>query len=509
MTVFSVFDQGTPAPCPRPFNMAGYILSQASRYPDKPALEVYENDAAPSEIWTYRELEDAVLRTSGALVQLGYGPGHRILLRIGNSSDFPILFLAAIAIGAAPVPTSALLTGAETDFILKDLNPDLICFGENAESFETPVPRICAAEIKELRQGPKAAYRMTDPDELAYIIYTSGTSGTPKAVMHAHRAVWARRMMWEGWYGLDKDDRMMHAGAFNWTYTLGTGLCDPWAIGATSLIYTGPADRGIWARLAQNHKPSLFAAAPGVYRQVLSEPVGAAFSCLRHGLSAGEKLPKAVHDRWQSQTGKEIYEALGMSEISTFVSSSPRHPPKTGTAGRVQIGRRVAVLPHEGDTPLPCKQPGLLAVSRNDPGLMLGYRGAEEETAEKFRDEWFVTGDTVTMDKDGYITYLGRNDDMLNAGGYRVSPLEIENALNALKAVEESAAVEIEVKKDVFVIAVFYVANTDVNNDDLKKHCEKVLARYKCPRLFRRVAALPKGANNKLKRQALKTQWKS
>ena len=134
---------------------------------------------------------------------------------------------------------------------------------------------------------------MADPNRLGYMVFTSGTSGTPRAVMHAHRAVWARRMMWSDWYGLTPDDRMLHAGAFNWTYTLGTGLMDPWAIGATALI---PAE-GIapiqLPLLLKRFDATIFAAAPGVYRQFLKSPV-LSMSRLRHGLSAGEKLPDGL-----------------------------------------------------------------------------------------------------------------------------------------------------------------------------------------------------------------------
>src|SRR5690606_34959288 len=178
---------------------------------------------------------------------------------------------------------------------------------------------------------------------------TSGTGGRPKGVVHAQRAAWARRMMWDGWYGLGPGDRVLHAGAFNWTYTLGAGLTDPWAAGATALIHSGPPDRNIWPRLAALHAPTIFAAVPGVYRQMLDAPdLRDGFASLRHGLSAGEALPRAVRGAWEGATGKPIYEALGMSEVSTYISFSPAHPTVPGRAGRPQIGRRVAVVNEDG-----------------------------------------------------------------------------------------------------------------------------------------------------------------
>ena len=161
------------------------------------------------------------------------------MLRLGNGPEFPIAFLGAIAAGLVPVPTSAQLTEAEITKLAADLDPAAVVAGDGIALPDHPA-RVIPAEI--LRKAEDAApcdYAMGDPNRLAYMIFTSGTGGSARAVMHAHRAIWARQMMYRGWYGMGPDDRLMHAGAFNWTYTLGTGLMDPWTLGATALI---PAD---------------------------------------------------------------------------------------------------------------------------------------------------------------------------------------------------------------------------------------------------------------------------
>ena len=145
-------------------------------------------------------------------------------------------------------------------------------------------------------------------------------------------------------------------------------------------------------------------------------------------------------------------------------------------------------------------------MSKDDPGLMLGYFEQELETQQKYRGEWFMTGDTVSMDTDGYITYHGRNDDMMNAGGYRVSPIEIETVMMTCEGIFQAAAAEIELREGVTVIAGFYVAN-DSLNARLEKICKEALAKYKRPRIFVRMSALPIGANNKIKRKVLR-DWK-
>lgn len=505
MQLHSLYD-GPFDPCPVPFNMAAHTFAAAARDSRKPALEVLAAPGLVSARWTHGELADTVRSTAAGLAAVGIGRGDRVLLRLGHSADLPVLFFATSALGAVPVPVSAQLTASEVAGIVADLEPAVVCLGPALPMPSVAVPVLEGAALAALRDHPPAGFAATMPDDPAYIVYTSGTGGRPKGVLHAHRAAWARRMMWDGWYGLGPDDRVLHAGAFNWTYTIGAGLTDPWAAGATALVYAGPPDRGIWPRLVAAHGATIFAAVPGIYRQMLE--AGAVrredFAGLRHGLSAGEALPEPLRAAWEAAAGRPIYEALGMSEISTYISSSPTHPPVPGHAGRPQPGRRVAVLAEAGTEPVPRGTDGLLAVSRRDPGLMLGYWRRPDETAAAFRGEWFVTGDRARMAPDGSIAYLGRADDLMNAGGFRVSPLEVEAALQSHPGVAEAAAAAREVRPGVALVAAFYVPRTDpVPETELSAHCGARLARYKCPRAFVPVTALPRDRNGKLRRREL------
>jgi acyl-coenzyme A synthetase/AMP-(fatty) acid ligase len=501
----AIFDQGPPPPCPAPFNLAAYVLGRAGALADGPALVVVSPEGA--EQWSYARLEAAVLGTAAGFLREGLRPGDRVLMRLGNSVEFPICYLAALAADLIPVPTSAQLTAPEVSAIAEDIRPALIVAEDGlALPSRPPCPVLPVGALRDMYGLPPAAYALGDPERPGYIIYTSGTSGQPRAVIHAHCAIWARRMMWEGWYGLTEHDRLLHAGAFNWTYTLGTGLLDPWTIGATALIPGRDVTPDRLGALMQAHEATIFAAAPGVYRQLLKADLPP-LPRLRHGLSAGEKLPDAIRTAWEDATGTPVHEAFGMSECSTFVSGSPGHPAPPGTLGYPQTGRRVAVLDERG--PVEIGAPGILSVSKRDPGLMLGYWGAEEETRQRFQGEWFLTGDHVSMAADGALTYLGRHDDMMNAGGVRVSPLEVESALNAHPAVLECAAAEVTVKADTTVIAVFYVAAGPVETAELERFAAERLARYKCPRISIRVDALPKGPNGKLLRRRLREQYET
>ena len=214
-------------------------------------------------------------------------------------------------------------------------------------------------------------------------------------------------------------------------------------------------------------------------------------------------MPGETRAAWRAATGTEVHEAFGMSECSTFLSGSPARPAPPGSSGHVQPGRRVALLGADG-APVPRGTPGTIAVHRSDPGLFLGYLGATAETADRFAGEWFLTGDIASMAEDGAITYLGRDDDMMNAGGVRVSPLEVEAVLNSHPAIHEAAACAVEVKPGVSVIAAFYTADAPLPEADLDAFAAARLARYKQPRIWRHVEALPRGPNNKLQRRALR-----
>lgn len=503
--MLSITDPDPVAPCPAPFNLAEYVLAAGAGTPDRIALQVLRLTGA--ERWSYGRLTAAVRGIGTGLLRAGLAPGDRLMLRLGNTVDFPLAYLGAIAVGVVPVPTSSQLTGPEISGMAAELDPAAVVAGAGIALPDHPAPVIAAAELVRWRDLPPCDWDRGAPDRLAYMVFTSGTSGRPRAVMHAHRAVWARRMMWDGWYGLTAEDRLMHAGAFNWTYTLGTGLLDPWAIGATALIPAPGIAPAQLPLLLGRFDATIFAAAPGIYRQMLTVPVPA-LPRLRHGLSAGEKMAEATRAAWEAATGTPVYEALGMSEVSTYVSACPSRPAPPGAAGYPQPGRRVAVLGEDG-VPVPRGSSGEMAVDARDPGLMLGYWRAEAETAARFRGGWFLTGDMVVMEADGAIRYLGRNDDMLNAGGFRVSPLEVECAFDAHPAVAESAAVELPVKDGASVIALFYVpAGGAVSEAALAAHGAERLARYKQPRLFIPRQALPRGANGKLDRRALREGWR-
>jgi acetyl-CoA synthetase len=502
-----------PLPSPQ-FNMAAYAIGRAARAtPHKIALEVIDHiDAAkPAEIWTFRDLERAILAVTHGLDQRGLIRGDRLLIRLDNSSAYALLFFGAIAAGLIPIPASSQLTDSEAAFLADNSGARCIAVATAAQGASLPANLIAltATDVATMIASTAASdYASTTANDPAYMIYTSGTTSRPKGVLHAHRAAWGRRPMYDGWYGLSAADRMLHAGAFNWTYTLGVGLTDPWAQGATAIVYTGEKKPEHWPRLIARSNATLFAAVPTVYRQILkyAAPTRADLGQLRHGLIAGEPPPPGLFEDWHAATGTHLHEAFGMSEMSTYLSTSPSTPRKPDFIGRVQAGRAVAILPLDcGTDPLPAGEEGLIAVHRSDPGLMLGYWQRPEEDAEVMRGDWFIGGDLGIMDADGYVAHRGRANDIMKALGYRVAPQEIEAVIAQVPGVAEVACAEVQVRTGVTVIGAFIVlaAGAELTADIILAHAKQHLAAYKVPREVAFVNALPRTPNGKLKRKAL------
>ncbi|MEM8789759.1 MAG: AMP-binding protein, partial [Pseudomonadota bacterium] len=349
----SVYDKGPFLRVPEPFNMAAHTLAAVARSADKVALEVLESPGRVAEAWRFGDLDTAVRGTLTGFRRAGIMPGDRVFLCLGSSVAFPLAFFALAGMGALPVPISPQWTAGELERAARDLHP--------VAAVGRPVPgarHIPKPALAEWRDLPPGDFAVTRPDDPAYIVFTSGTGGHARAVVHAHRAAWARRMMWRDWMDLRNSDRVLHTGALNWTYTLGTGLTDPWAAGATALIHAGPLAPADWAPLIAAHRPTLFASVPGIYRQILqTAPRADAFTSLRHGLSAGEALHPRIAADWRALTGVPVLEALGMSEVSTYASARPGRPVPVP-----QRGRRVAVLGTDG-APVASGRIGDLAVS--------------------------------------------------------------------------------------------------------------------------------------------------
>lgn len=465
--------------------------------------------------YTFAEVWERVQRIGRGMLALGLRRGDRVLVRLPHSPDYAFAFLGATVAGLVPIPASPVLTREETEFLLED--------AQAAALVSSPELRIDGfrgividRDDLDVMDGP-GPLPATDGEDPAYLIYTSGSTAKPKGVLHAHRTVLARRLMREGWQDFRPEDRTLHAGTLNWSYTLGVGLLDAWAAGSHAHLAEQPFEAADWPRAIQRLGITVFVAVPTVYRQILKYAAldRSAFASMRHGLCAGEPLRPALLLEWRERVGTELYESLGMTEVSTFISSSPTVPIKPGSAGRPQSGRRVAILRETSEDPtrtdgteVPRGEVGLLAVHRSDPGLMLGYWQRPAEEAQVLQGDWFVGGDLASMDEDGYVTFAGRADDVIKSFGLRLSPIEIETEMSHHPALQECAAVGLEVDptKTLLALAVMPKDGAEVDEATLRAYAAEHLAGYKQPHLYRFVEQLPRTRNGKIQRRVLAQQ---
>ena len=479
---------------------------------------------------TYAVLAERTSRFAGCLRALGIAPGERLLVRLPNCLEYPTVFLGALKAGVVPVPSSTLLTREEVLYLMRDAGAvvvvtdraSLAALGDGLDDLghvrhallvgsdgDAPRTRLAVHDLEQAIAGASdAAPHPTRAEDPAYLVYTSGTSGHPKGVLHAHRALLGRQPSSEYWFDFRPEgDRVLHAGRLNWTYVLGTGMMDPLYRGHTAVLAEGPSDARRWLELLARHAATTFIAVPTIYRQILqkTDAIRADVPALRHCMCAGEPLPPEVLTAWRARFGLDMYEALGMTECSYYLCQTRSRPIRPGSVGFAQPGHAVRLLDPEALSDVPVGAEGMLCIPSDDPGLMLGYWQQPAETAAMFRDGWFLTGDFARQDADGYLWFVGRRDDLINSFGYRVSPHEVERVLTEHPAVLDAAAVGEEVGPGKIVVAAWVVPRpqSGLDADALLAYGRSRLAAYKAPRIVHMVDHLPRTRNGKLLRRAL------
>jgi acyl-coenzyme A synthetase/AMP-(fatty) acid ligase len=490
---------------------------------------IVEDDKLGTSQITFTELAERTSRFAQLLRNLGVGDGERVLIRLPNCLDYPSAFLGAMKRGAISVPTSTLLTAEEVAYLAQDSTASVLVTdkaawatlkdnlkeavnlrhvllsgsgevltvdGLNVQDLDAALSAIVACE-------PAHQSLATDP---AYLVYTSGTTGYPKGVLHAHRALIGRTPASTYWFDFAADgDRIMHSGKFNWTYVLGSGLMDPLFLGKTVIVHEGKNDANTWPRLIKKHSATIFVGVPTIYRQIVqkSDFTRADVPTLRHCMSAGEHLSDEVLSQWRERFGVDIYEAVGMSEFSYYLCQTTSRPIRPGSAGFPQPGHNIQLLDPETLQPVAAGEEGMICVPQDDPGLFLKYWNMPEETDKLVHDGWFFTGDYARYDEDGYIWFLGRKDDIIKSFGYRVSPYEIERVLKSHPSVADCASVGEEIEKDKVLVVAYAIMHpgSTTTADELLAFGREHLAAYKAPKTIYLAQDFPRTKNGKILRR--------
>jgi acyl-coenzyme A synthetase/AMP-(fatty) acid ligase len=491
---------------------------------------IVEDDVQGTSQITFEQLAKRTDQFAQLLRNLQVNVGERVLIRLPNCLDYPTAFLGTMKRGAISVPTSTLLTAEEVAYLARDSNAAVLVTDKAAwpalQDHLSGLPNlkhvflsgtgdiakhatlnVCdlAAELSAIETC--SGTHPTAAEDPAYLVYTSGTTGYPKGVLHAHRALIGREPAAKYWFNFSDNlqDRIMHSGKFNWTYVLGTGLMDPLYLGKTVIVHEGKNDADLWTRLIAKHSATIFVGVPTIYRQIIqkSSAQQSDVPSLRHCMSAGEHLSDEVLQQWRARFGQDIYEAVGMSEFSYYLSQSTFRPIRAGSAGFPQPGHAIKLLNPETLEEVEQGEEGMICVPDNDPGLFLRYWNLDEETAKYKHDGWFFTGDYARYDEDGYIWFLGRKDDIIKSFGYRVSPYEIERVYKSHPAVADCAAVGEELEKDKLLVVTYVILqpNLEVTADELLAFGKQHLAAYKTPKTVYLTKDFPRTKNGKILRK--------
>jgi acyl-coenzyme A synthetase/AMP-(fatty) acid ligase len=280
---------------------------------------------------------------------------------------------------------------------------------------------------------------------------------------------------------------------------------DPLYLGKTVIVHEGKNNADTWPRLIKKHSATIFIGVPTIYRQIVQKSTytHADVPSLRHCMSAGEHLSDEVLSQWRERFGVDIYEAVGMSEFSYYLSQTKSRPIRPGSAGFPQPGHAIRLLDPATLQPVAAGEEGMICVPADDPGLFLRYWQMEAETAKLVHDGWFFTGDYARYDQDGYIWFLGRRDDIIKSFGYRVSPYEIERVLKSHPAVADCAAVGEEIEKDKLLVVAYVILHPDstATADELLAFGREHLAAYKAPKTLYLAQNFPRTKNGKILRR--------
>ena len=480
---------------------------------------------------TYGDVAAGANRLGNALRRLGVQREQRVVLLLHDSPQFVWSFWGTLKIGAVPIPTNTLLKPRDYEYILRDsraevaivseaLAPALAEAGLRAPALRHIVVagRASAGELSYddlvSAESTDLAPAETTKDDVAFWLYTSGTTGTPKAAVHLHHDMpvcceaFGRHVLEIG-----PDDRTFSVAKLFFAYGLGNALYFPFHVGATTVLLPGRPEPAKVFDVITRERPTLFFAVPTAYAAMLQLPDPDRTYDLRSVrlcISAGEPLPKAIYERWLERFGIEILDGIGSTELChQFIANRPGRV-RPGSSGTLVPGYDARIVDDEGHD-VPPGEIGNLLVSGDS--ACACYWNQHERTKQTIQGEWVRTGDKYTRDADGYFWYAGRGDDMIKAGGMWVSPAEVEGALVEHPAVVEAgvvgAADQDELVKPVaFVVLARGHAPGAALEAELQAFVKQRLAHYKYPRWIRFVEELPKTATGKIQRFKLREMAK-
>ncbi|HKT88053.1 MAG TPA: benzoate-CoA ligase family protein [Candidatus Sulfotelmatobacter sp.] len=510
---------------PHEFNAAAYFVDR----------HIDEGRAAKTAIEcgelrvTYGQLSERVNRFGNALRNLGMRMEERVLLLLLDTPEFAISFFGAIKIGAVPVPVNTLLKPADYKYLLNNSRARVAVVTDSLLPLIEAIPRgelhfletvivvgntragtIYFADLLK-NSSPTLEAAPTCKDDAAFWLYSSGSTGPPKACVHLqHDMVVSTERYAKAILRITENDRFFSVAKLFFAYGLGNGLYFSLAVGGTSILLPGPPRPQTVFEIIERHRPTLFFSVPSNYVKLLSYPAAEGhefdLSSVRHAVSAGEALPATVFHRFKDRFGVEILDAIGSTEALHMMISNAPGAIRPGSSGKILPGFEAKIL-DDNDQPVAQGEIGNLLVKADS--TCSCYWNEHEKTKATIVGPWLRTGDKYHQDEDGYFWYAGRCDDMVKVSGVWVSPIEIERTLSEHPLVLEVAVVFRQDTDELLKPAACVVLRDGQNGSaELARELQEfVLSRlpvYKRPHWIEFLPELPKTATGKVQRFKLR-----
>ncbi|MEH7114222.1 fatty acid--CoA ligase family protein [Neobacillus niacini] len=486
---------------------------------------------------TYAELDGAITKFASGLEKLGVKQGDHIALLLGNSPHFVIGLYGALRLGATVIPVNPIYTADEIGYILNNGDVKLVValdmaipLAEKAHAFLPKVEQFVFCETSENGIGQHNVESLTlypkmksfseviaigdlsfvgpelQDDDIAIILYTSGTTGKPKGAMLTHKNLYSNASDVSNYLKMNHQDRVITTLPMFHVFCLTVALNAPLLSGATLLISPRFSPKETFD-LAREYKATVFAGVPTMYNFLYQYPEGNPqdFHTLRLCISGGASLPVALLNNFEKKFNVQVSEGYGLSEASPVTCFNPLdRPRKAGSIGTSILHVENKIVNELGEE-LPVGAVGELIVS--GPNVMKGYYKMPEETASALRGGWLYTGDLARMDEDGYFYIVDRKKDLIIVGGYNVYPREVEEVLYNHPDIVEVAVLGVPDSNLGESIKCYVVSkNPNTTDKDLLSYCQEHLAKYKVPSSIEFLDELPKNTTGKILRRALKTQ---
>jgi len=484
---------------------------------------------------SYGELQTRTCRFAAALKNLGLRPEERLAVLLYDTIDFPVAFWGGVRAGIVVLPLNTLLTAEQYAYILSDSRASAIVVAAPLAKALRPIldrlPRLRTIILVDASAEERAAFAEGDvhdfadlvargssaifvaptlSDEVAFWMYTSGSTGDPKGVKHVHTTLMAAaRLMGQRVIGIREDDVVFSAAKLFFSYGMGNAMAFPMSVGATTVLLSQRPTANSVFEIMRRHRPTIFYAVPTLFASLLAHKDmrrGAGSDRLRLTISAGEALPRHLGERWRAVAGVDLLDGIGSTEMfQTFLSNRPGDV-RLGTTGKAVPGYDLRIVDERGIEAAD-GEIGELVV--RGPTAGEGYWNQRVKSRRTFAGEWTYTGDKFFRDTDGYYHYCGRTDDMFKVSGMWVSPSEVEAVLSLHEAVLEAAVIGKEDADGLIKPKAFIVLREGYTPDDgliemLRVHVKSCAGPWKYPRWIDVRHDLPRTATGKIQRFKLR-----